>query len=96
MRLGKHQLCLLATMASPFNVLIVGDKVSRSLIKRGLFASHFAEKAKAEGFHGITPAGLRELADAMERGELEQFLDPSYRRDTARLAWNIKAQDETA
>ena len=96
MRLGKHQLCLLASMASPFSVLVVGDRVSRSLVKRGLMASHFAEKAKAEGFHGITPAGLRELADAMERGELEQFLDQSYRRDTARLALGIKAQDEAA
>lgn len=90
MKLGKHQLCLLATMASPFSLLIVGDKISRSLVKRGLLAPHFA---KSDGFHGVTPSGLRAVAEAMERGDLEQFMDPKYRRDQARLYWSTKASD---
>ena len=90
MKLGKHQLCLLATMASPFSLLIVGDRISRSLEKRGLLAPHFA---KSDGFHGVTPAGLRAVAEAMERGELDQFTDPKYLRDRARIYVSSKASD---
>ena len=87
--LGKHQLCLLATMASPFSLLIVGDRVSKSLVNRGLLEPHFARDDDA--FHGISPAGLRAVARAMERGELEQFLDPKFQRDRARLFFGTKA-----
>lgn len=90
MRLGKHQLNLLATMASPFSALIVKDRVAVSLAKRGLLAPHFAGKkgvgsgpaaTNRDSFFGITPAGLRALADAYEAGQLEQFLDPKFQRD---------------
>ena len=89
MQLGKHQLCLLASMASPFSLLIVGDKISRSLEKRGLLAPHSLKTN--DGFFGVTPTGLRELAGALERGELEQFTDPKFRRDRARLYIDAKA-----
>lgn len=92
-RLGKHQLCLLASLASPFLKVIVGDRLSRSLVRRGLMAPHWSDPKRADGLHGITPAGLRALADALERGDLEQFLDPRFQRDRARLLWDVK--DET-
>lgn len=92
MRLGKHQLCLLATMGSPFNLLIVADKVSRSLERRGLLAPHSLKKDGA--LFGITPTGLRALADALERGDLLQFIDPKFERDHARLYMGCKASDK--
>jgi hypothetical protein len=75
-RLGKHQLELLAGLGRPFGLLVVGDAVARSLTKRGLLA---ARGKGGDSFFQITPAGLRELADAMERGDLEQFVDPKIR-----------------
>lgn len=75
MALGKRQLKLLAGMGSPFSWLIVGDRLSDSLAKRGLL------KPRSDGsysFFRITPAGLRTLADALERGELEQFVDKRF------------------
>lgn len=96
MRLGKHQLCLLATTASPFNALIVKDGVAASLAKRALLAPHFAGKKGVDSgddsFFGITPAGLRALADAYEAGQLEQFLDPKFQRDRTRLYIGTKAK----
>lgn len=87
-RLGKHQLCLLATIASPFSMLVVSDKLSRSLVNRGFLEPRRPPRKKDKddgGFFGITPAGLRAVADAVERGELEQFYDPRFRRDRVRL-----------
>lgn len=83
LRLGRRQLELLAAMASPFSLLVAGDAVTRSLEKRGLVAPHFA-KSK-DGFFGVTPRGLRALADEMERGRLEQFIDQKYERSPARI-----------
>ena len=80
-------------MASPFQALVVGDKVSRSLVKHGLLAPHFADR---DAFHGITPYGLRELADHMERGELNQFLDPKFERDRVRLYIGTHSKDNAA
>ena len=87
MRLGKHQLCLLATMASPFSLLIVPDKVALSLHKRGLLASRSQRFASGEEKDclSVTPTGLRALADALERGDIEQFFDPKFTRDQVRL-----------
>jgi hypothetical protein len=72
MRLGKHQLKLLAGLGSPFTLLVVGDALSASLVKRGLLE---ATGRSGDSFFRITPAGLRELADALDRGDLEQFVD---------------------
>lgn len=87
-RLGKHQLCLLATLASPFMLLVVSDKLSRSLVQRGLLEPR-RPPIKGDkddgGFFGITPAGLRALADALERGNVEQFFDEKFERDRVRL-----------
>lgn len=100
MKLGKHQLCLLATMASPFSLLIVADKVSRSLVKHGVLAPHLLKKTKKpkdeDAFFGITPVGLRAVAFALETGQLNQFVDQKYRRDMARLYVGIKASEQKA
>ena len=94
MKLGKHQLSLLATMASPFSSLIVTDRVAESLVKREFLSPHFASQRMGEGsFFGITPMGLRALADAYEAGLLEQFLDPKFQRDRTRLYIGTKASD---
>ena len=94
MNLGKRQLDLLATVASPFFLLIVNDTVSRSLEKRGLVAPHFA-KSK-DGFFGVTPRGLRALADEMEAGHLEQFMDPKYERNAVRMYMDARPPKEKA
>lgn len=75
MHLGKNQLERLMGLASPGCLLIVGnDKVSRSLVKRGLLWPKDDNDRFA--WLGITPAGLRALADALEAGELQQFMKP--------------------
>lgn len=68
MKLGKEQLRLLCGCASPYSALVLPDKVSRSLVKRGLF------RENTGGSSCITPAGLRALADAMENGALPDGL----------------------
>jgi hypothetical protein len=72
--LGKLQLERLLGLASPSCMLIVGDAVSKSLVKRGLLKANFPDTPEA--WHRITPAGLRVLADAYEAGTLEQFMRP--------------------
>lgn len=83
MKLGRNQLERLMGLASPGCLLVVGtDKVSRSLVKRGLIAPKDGNDRFA--FLGITPNGMRVLADAFEAGELEQFMKPfPPRRDTS-------------
>ena len=83
MRVGKHQLCLLATMASPFSRLSVADPVVRSLVRHRLVAPHSLKDDG--GMSGVTPAGLQALADAQEAGRLEQFIDPKFQCDRVRL-----------
>lgn len=70
--LGKLQLERLMGLASPSMLMIVGDKVSTSLVKRGLLKPTFPEDPEA--WHRITPAGMRALADAFEAGHLDQFM----------------------
>lgn len=70
--LGKNQLERLLTLASPSMMLVVGDDLSGSLIKRGLLTPNFPDTPEA--FHRITPAGMRVLADAFEAGLLAQFM----------------------
>ncbi len=70
--LGKNQIERLLGLASPSLLLIVGgDSLSQSLVKRGLLASKAKNDPKA--WLQITPAGMRALADAFEAGLLEQF-----------------------
>lgn len=80
-RLGKLQLERLLALASPSMLLIVGDGISKSLVKRGLMKPRYAKRPDA--WHGITPAGMRVLADAYEAGELKQFMKPLRRRRKA-------------
>jgi len=78
--LGKLQLELLLGLARPSSVLVVGDKVSASLVKRGSLRAEHDDKPDA--FHRITPQGMRELADAYEAGHLKQFMKPMRRQNT--------------
>ena len=70
--LGKLQLERLMGLASPSCLMVVGDAVSRTLVKRGLLKPHFPDNPDA--WHRITPSGLRELAAAYEAGQLDQFM----------------------
>jgi hypothetical protein len=66
--LGKRQRELLLTLASPSRVMIVGDALTASLVRRGLLA------ARDNGdWCRITPAGMRALADEYEAGRLDEF-----------------------
>lgn len=66
--LGKQQLRLLMLLGRPGTVMVTpADSVARSLGRRGLLS---------EAGDRITPSGLRALADAMESGQLEQFMEP--------------------
>lgn len=76
--LGKLQLRLLLGLASPSRLLVVGDDLSASLVKRGLLKPRL--KRRPEAFHGITPAGMRVLADAYEAGQLKPFMKPFPRK----------------
>ena len=97
MTLGKHQLCLLASMASPFNLLIVKDKIAMSLVRRGLLEPRdFPKRDDDDAFFGITPAGLRAVADALQSGQLEQFYNPKFQRDRVRLYVNAKGKTTNA
>lgn len=78
--LGKRQLEALMRLASPGVAIVVPDKVDRSLERRGYLKPL---TGRSDGFLRITPAGLRALADAFERGELEQFLHDLYRKARA-------------
>lgn len=79
--LGKNQLERLLGLANPSSLLVVGDAVSESLVKRGLLAPKFEDKPDA--WHRITPAGMRSLADAFEAGLLDQFFKPFPRERAA-------------
>lgn len=70
MRLGKHQLRLLRVLAGGC-FQIVPDKVSRSLVAKGL-----AVEWRDDSFVGITPNGLRALADAAESGAVDLAYSP--------------------
>jgi hypothetical protein len=81
-KLGKLQLERLMGLASPSMLMVVGDKVSASLVARGLLKPHYVDRPDA--WHRITPAGMRALADAYESGQLDQFMKfpASGRTDT--------------
>lgn len=70
--LGKNQLHWLLVLGSPARRVVTGDRAVRSLVKRGLLK---AAGSDGDSIFQITPDGLRALADAHERGDLEQFYD---------------------
>lgn len=86
--LGKHQLRLLLQLGSPGMRLVVGDRLSRSLERRGLLRATGGPVKTDDGrdlppgLFQITPAGLRALADALERGQLEQFFKKHHKEET--------------
>lgn len=82
MALGKHQLNFLAGMAGTGSAVIVGDKLVRSLAKRGLLRS-LSEKGSS--FYTITPDGLRAVADALDSGALPMTTIDNF-RNTAKGA----------
>lgn len=70
--LGRLQLERLMGLASPSCLMVVGDAVSKSLVRRGLLKPHFPDNPEA--WHRITPSGMRALAEAYEAGQLDQFM----------------------
>lgn len=72
--LGKNQLQLLQGLASLRAALVVPNKVSQSLVSRGLLA------AQPDGsFAHLTPAGLRLLADEIDAGRVQMFSIAAFR-----------------
>jgi hypothetical protein len=79
--LGKNQLQRLLGMASPTCLLIVAeDRIAKSLVARGLTAPRFPDDPNA--WHRITPKGMRALADALDAGQLDQFMQKFPRERT--------------
>lgn len=79
MRVGARQLELLITLATPNRLLVIGDKVSDALVRRGLLM----EREKRCGI-GITAAWLRTLAEAMERGDVVAAIERMKKRAAVR------------
>jgi hypothetical protein len=91
-RLGRKQLGLLAGMAGVGSALVVPDKLSRSLCRRGLMEATGAAvslegEPREPGMLVVTPAGLRAVADAMEAGQVE------WRPDWAKIRERRKAAE---
>lgn len=68
-------------LASPGTLLVIADARSNALERHGLVRTNSpavlatkTTKAIPAGMVGITPAGLRRLADELEAGNLDQFL----------------------
>lgn len=89
--LGKLQLERLLGLASPSMLMVVGDAISKSLVRRGLLRPNF--RNKPEAWHRITPAGMRVLADAYEAGRLKQFMKPfpPKRMPTSEVVERVRA-----
>ena len=78
MRLGKHQLCLLASMASPFNLLIVGDRISQSLVDRKFLAPHSHGAHKDGAFLASPRQGLEHSQTPTSAVIWNSFTIPSF------------------
>lgn len=93
MKLGPKQLELLILASSVTSVLLSTDKVSASLVKRGLLRERDAGKACC-----IAPAGLRLLADEMEAGRVDDALEAIRKQVEARRAKTaaLKADQSTS
>lgn len=66
-RVGKRQLQLLSALGGIDLYVVVPDALTRSLQRRGLLAP---ASERSDGFLGITPAGYRVIADALEHGQI--------------------------
>lgn len=78
MRIGKHQTRTLMLVASPFNMLVTENGVSRSLLQRGLLRRYGRAGTQ------ITADGLRSLADAMDRGVVDDVREQIKRERAER------------
>ena len=74
--IGKNQLRLLRQLG-PHLMLVVGDKLSASMVKRGLLQSAASD---GDAFFHLSPNGLRALADAIDAGLVEPLQLP--KKDT--------------
>jgi hypothetical protein len=81
--LGEKQLDLLRKLCSLTRVLITPDKVSASLVRRGLLRETPDGAALC-----ISPDGLRAIADAMEAGRVYDAIDKMKPRAETREAAN--------
>lgn len=71
-RIGKNQLSILITMASPTRLLMTGGKQAEVMAARGLLREH----RQGEGVtYRIAPDGLRALADEMEAGRVDDAIE---------------------
>jgi hypothetical protein len=69
-RLTDDQLGLLCTLGNPSLLMVAPDRRSRALAAKGYVASR-----SDEGLHGITPAGLRRLAEELESGGIAALVE---------------------
>lgn len=80
-RLGKRQLEMLIFCCSPLWLLLTPCAVSDALVKRGLMV---ADRKGPRRPARISSAGLRAVADAMDRGEVKPAME--------RMAQDAKAK----
>lgn len=69
MRLGRHQLDLMSGIAGTHSALVVPNKLTASLERRGLMKS---ASRTGNAFMVLTPAAYREIAAALEDGRIER------------------------
>lgn len=70
-RLGKNQLARLCALGRASSWQVLPCPETRALIAKGYMRSHADD---GEGLIGITPAGLRRLADELEAGNLAHLM----------------------
>ena len=80
MRIGDRQLRMLIVMASPGRTLVVGDRESAAMERRGWLKSEHGDGDLLT----ITADGLRALADAMDAGRVGPMLAVMEREARAR------------
>ena len=76
-QIGKNQLFVLITLASPTMLLLTPGKAEASMVKRGLL-----REREPGGPLAITAAGLRTLADEMDAGRVDDAM-ALMRKDVA-------------
>ena len=84
--LGRRQLRMLMLCASPYGYLVTTDKVSDSLVRRGLLRERDdLERSKYDGRRPccITPAGYRALAAEMEAGRIDAVVEEMRKKREA-------------
>lgn len=70
MRIGDNQLRVLVMLGSPTMSMVVPGRETRSMVKNGLL-----QVSPTGGFACITAAGLRKLADEMDKGRVASALE---------------------